>query len=62
MTTYPLEYGRVSTLDHNLDAQADALTAAGANKVFIEKITDTNASRPELDKLRAQMGDAMFWL
>jgi len=54
-------YGRVSTLDQNLEAQADALTAAGANKLFIEKITGTKTSRPELDKLREQMrhGDTL---
>jgi len=40
MTAQRLGYGRVSTLDQNLEAQADALTKAGADKVFIEKITD----------------------
>jgi DNA invertase Pin-like site-specific DNA recombinase len=61
MTSQRLGYGRVSTLDQNLEAQADALTAAGANKLFIEKITGTKASRPELDKLREQMrhGDTL---
>jgi len=61
MTSQRLGYGRVSTLDQNLEAQADALTAAGANKIFIEKITGTKASRPELDKLREQMreGDVL---
>jgi DNA invertase Pin-like site-specific DNA recombinase len=57
MTSQRLGYGRVSTLDQNLEAQADALTAAGANKIFIEKITGTKASRPELDKLRELMRD-----
>jgi len=55
MTSQRLGYGRVSALDRNLDAHADALTAAGANKIFIEKITGTKASRPELDKLGEQM-------
>jgi len=55
MTSQRLGYGRVSTLDRNLDAQADALTAAGANKLFIEKIIGTQASCPELDKLGEQM-------
>lgn len=61
MTSQRLGYGRVSTQDQNLDAQADALKAAGADKVFIEKITGTKASRPELDKLREQMrkGDTL---
>lgn len=43
-------YGRVSTADQNLDSQTDALTAAGVDRVFIEKITGTLASRPELDR------------
>jgi DNA invertase Pin-like site-specific DNA recombinase len=61
MTTRRLGYGRVSTQDQNLDAQRDALKKAGADKVFIEKITGTKASRPELDKLREQMreGDTL---
>lgn len=42
-------YGRVSTLDQNLDAQKDALLRAGVDKVFLEKITGTKASRPQLD-------------
>jgi DNA invertase Pin-like site-specific DNA recombinase len=61
MTSQRLGYGRVSTQDQNLEAQADALKKAGADKVFIEKITGTKASRPELDKLREQMrhGDTL---
>jgi len=61
MTSQRLGYGRVSTLDQNLEAQADALKNAGAHKIFIEKITGTKASRPELDKLREQMreGDTL---
>ena len=61
MTSQRLGYGRVSTEDQNLEAQQDALKGAGADKVFIEKITGTKASRPELDKLREQMrkGDTL---
>lgn len=61
MSSERLGYGRVSTRDQNLDAQRDALKAAGADKVFIEKITGTKAARPELDKLREQMrqGDTL---
>ena len=61
MTSQRLGYGRVSTQDQNLEAQQDALKAAGADKIFIEKITGTKASRPELDKLREQMreGDTL---
>ena len=61
MASQRLGYGRVSTQDQNLEAQQDALNAAGADKIFIEKITGTKASRPELDKLREQMreGDTL---
>ncbi len=62
MTSQRLGYGRVSTQDQNLEAQSDALKAADVHKVFIEKITGTKASRPELDKLREQMreGDTLI--
>lgn len=43
-------YGRVSTGDQNADSQVDALTKAGANRVFIEKFTGTKVDRPELNK------------
>jgi DNA invertase Pin-like site-specific DNA recombinase len=61
MTSQRLGDGRVSPLDQNVEAQADTLTAAGANKLFIEKITDAKTSRPELDKHREQMrhGDTL---
>lgn len=42
-------YARVSTQDQNLDRQTDLLT--DCDEVFIEKITGTKASRPELDKM-----------
>jgi DNA invertase Pin-like site-specific DNA recombinase len=48
-------YGRVSTLDQSLDAQKDALAKAGATKIFVEKITGTKASRPELDFMRQML-------
>jgi DNA invertase Pin-like site-specific DNA recombinase len=55
-------YGRVSTLDQNLDAQKDALLRAGATKIFVEKITGTKASRPELDLMRQMLrqGDTVL--
>ena len=48
-------YARVSTEDQNLDGQLDALKAAGAEKVFADKITGTARSRPELDRLLDQL-------
>ncbi len=48
-------YARVSTQDQNLDAQLDALKAAGAERIFKEKITGKAKSRPELDKLLEQL-------
>jgi DNA invertase Pin-like site-specific DNA recombinase len=48
-------YARVSTEDQNLDGQLDALKAAGAEKVFADKITGTARSRPELDRLLSQL-------
>ncbi|MCX6495198.1 MAG: recombinase family protein [Actinobacteria bacterium] len=61
MTSRRFGYGRVSTVDQNLQAQHDALNAAGVDRVFVEKITGTKASRPELDRVRAQLreGDTL---
>lgn len=41
-------YARVSTLDQSLEVQIAALTAAGCEKVFAEKVSGTTANRPEL--------------
>ena len=48
-------YARVSTDEQNLDAQTDALNAAGAERIFADKITGTARTRPELDKLFDQL-------
>lgn len=48
-------YARVSTDDQNLDAQTDALTAAGAERVFSDKISGSMRKRPELNKLLDQL-------
>ena len=48
-------YARVSTNDQNLDAQLDALTLAGADKIFKEKMTGSKRERPELEKLLEQL-------
>ncbi len=41
-------YTRVSTQDQHLHSQIDALTAAGAEKIFTDKITGKTANRPGL--------------
>lgn len=52
-----LGYARVSTDDQLLDAQEDALTAAGAERIFSDKITGSSRSRPELDRMIQQLRD-----
>lgn len=44
-------YGRVSSSGQNLDSQIDALTAAGCVRIFADKVTGTQQSRPEWDKM-----------
>ena len=50
-------YARVSTDDQNLDAQIDALTAAGTGKIFADKISGTKRARPELVRMIDQLRD-----
>ncbi|MEM7061114.1 MAG: recombinase family protein [Pseudomonadota bacterium] len=50
-----LGYARVSTDDQNLDAQADALTVAGAERIFADKISGAARKRPQLDQLLDQL-------
>ena len=48
-------YARVSTDDQSLDSQTDALSTAGAEKVFADKISGSRRARPELDKMLEQL-------
>lgn len=48
-------YARVSTDGQNLDAQTDALKAAGAGKLFADKISGSKRERPELDRMLEQL-------
>jgi len=48
-------YARVSTEEQHLDAQTSALEAAGAERIFAEKISGTKKSRPELDRMIEQL-------
>lgn len=50
-------YARVSTDDQNLDAQLDALGAAGAKRIFSDKITGSARTRPQLDLMIDQLRD-----
>jgi len=48
-------YARVSTTDQKLDAQLDALTAAGCETIYREKLSGKSTDRPELQRLLAQI-------
>lgn len=50
-----LGYARVSTADQQLDSQRDALSTAGAERIFADTITGTARTRPKLDQLMRQL-------
>lgn len=55
-------YARVSTPDQKLDAQLDALKAAGCQTIYSEKISGIAKERPELQRLLDQIrpGEVML--
>ncbi|MFD1875511.1 recombinase family protein [Hymenobacter bucti] len=55
-------YARVSTRDQNLELQLDALTKAGCETIYQEKVSGASASRPELERLLTQLrtGDTVY--
>ncbi len=54
-------YARISTAEQNLDLQRDALTKAGCEKIFEDKLSGTRAERPGLTKALeiARAGDTI---
>ena len=43
-------YARVSTEDQNIEAQQDALIAAGAERIYADKLSGSSRTRPELQR------------
>lgn len=54
-------YARVSTVGQDLNAQLDALTREGCEKIFSEKFTGSKADRPQFQALLATLdtGDTL---
>ena len=50
-----LGYARISTSDQTLDGQTDALTAAGAERIFADTISGAKRERAELAQLLDQL-------
>lgn len=48
-------YARISTKNQRLDLQADALTAAGCDKIVTEIASGASSHRPHLDRLTSDM-------
>ena len=43
-------YARVSTQDQNVSLQVEALTSAGCERIYDDKLSGSRAERPGLDK------------
>ncbi|ORI13560.1 recombinase family protein [Rhodococcus sp. 1168] len=56
-----LGYARVSTSEQSVDAQRDALSAAGYSRVWVETASGVTTSRPELSDLFSHLraGDTL---
>ena len=54
-------YARVSTQDQNLELQREALSKAGCQKIFEDKVSGTRADRPGLGKAQEMLreGDTL---
>ena len=50
-----LGYARVSTADQKIYSQHDALSAAGAERIFADTITGTARSRPDLGQMMREL-------
>ena len=59
--TNKLGYARVSTTGQNLDSQLDALKQVGCTRIYSDKVSGIQDSRPEWDKLLdyARPGDIL---
>jgi DNA invertase Pin-like site-specific DNA recombinase len=57
-----LGYARVCRTEQNLDLQTDALAAAGAERIFVDKVSGAKAERPGLAQLldAARPGDTVI--
>ena len=48
-------YARVSTEEQRLDGQLDALNAAGAVRIYADRLSGSTRARPELERLMEQL-------
>jgi DNA invertase Pin-like site-specific DNA recombinase len=55
MVVMKIGYARVSTEDQHVDLQLDALTQAGCQRLFCEKVSGAGPQRPELLRMLEQL-------